>query len=121
MKMYSIGMLGFIATVAALVANLQISEGFHHSYPNLFYGLQGALIAIFAVIAVYTLLHWDRKSSVSKTRFCMSIVVCALIYFMGYIMSKYSIIMILVCGIVEIYLTRARNGFIRSQTKKKEN
>lgn len=121
MKIYSIGLMGFIATVASLVANMQISEQFHQAYPYLFYGLQGALVALFVVIAVYTVFHWDNKGHVSKTRFCMSIVVCAAIYFMGYVKSKYSLIMILACGIGEIFLTRYRNGLIRFRVKKEGN
>lgn len=75
MKLYSVGTMGFIATVAAVVANIEISQKFNITNPYLFWGGQLIFALMFLVIALYILSHWDYKSPISKTRFLMSVLI----------------------------------------------
>ncbi|MBU5465843.1 hypothetical protein KQI49_03245 [Virgibacillus sp. MSJ-26] len=115
MKLYSTGMIALLASVAALVANLQRGEGFNHTNPYLFWGLQTIFIILFVLAILYTMLHWKQVGELTKNRFFTSIIICGFIYAIAYIDFRYSFLLIFVCGVAESYLTRKRAGFVKSK------
>lgn len=117
MKLYSIGILGFIATVISLVANLEINQQFNTTNPYLFWTGQIVFCMIFIGVLLYILFHWDNKSSFSKMRLSLSILISVLMYAIAYTGSKYSFILILLVGLTEIYFTRKRANLIKYNYK----
>lgn len=113
MKLYSTGLMGFIATVASLVACIEVNQEFNITHPNVYWVGQIVLCMLFFVMAIFTLLYWNSEASVTKMRFILSILVAGLMYAIAYTGSQYSFVLIVVIGVTEIYLTRKRAGLIR--------
>lgn len=105
-------MIALIATVAALVANIQRGQGFNHTNPYLYWGAQAIFIILFVSATLYTMLHWEQVGELTKSRFFNSIIICGFIYAMTYIDSRYSFLLIFVCGVAEGFFTRKRAGFV---------
>lgn len=80
MKTYSTGILSVISTIVALLANIQLRQGFNFEYPYIFYLRQCAFIVVIICIIVYTLTHWGQVGNLTKKRFYTSVVVTCLIY-----------------------------------------
>lgn len=116
-KLYSIGTLGFIATVTSLVVNIQINEQFNITYPYLFWIGQIVLCIFFIGTLIYILFHWDNKLPFTKIRLSLSILISILMYAIAYTGSKYSFILILLVGLTEIYFTRKRANLIKYDYK----
>lgn len=115
MKFYSTGKIALIAPVAALVANIQMGQGFNHTNPYLFWGAQTIFIILFVSATLYTMLHWEQVGELTKSRFFTSIIICGFIYAMAYIGSSYSFLLIFVCGVAEGFLTRKQGGIVRNK------
>ena len=115
MKLYSTGLIGFIATVASLVACTEMNQQFHNTYPQVYWGGQIVFCMLFLVTTGITLLHWESKMRVTKLRFALSVVICMCMYAIAYTGSKYSFILIFVIGITEVYLTRKRFGLVKKR------
>ncbi|MBK5898196.1 hypothetical protein [Catonella massiliensis] len=113
MKIYSTGTLGFLATITALVANIEISQNFNVDYPLIFWGGQLILCIIFIVMTSYSITHWDDKLSKSKWKLLRSIVACLLMYCIAYTGSKYAFVLIFAVGLTEIYFTRKKFGLVK--------
>lgn len=113
MKLYSTGLMGFIATIAALVANVELYEKFNVTQPYVFWGGQIVLCVIFLAIGLYSFLHWDEKASVKKMRFALSVFICMCMYAIAYTGSKYAFMLILAIGVIEVFLTRKRFGLVK--------
>lgn len=112
MKLYSTGMIALIATVAALIANIQRGQEFNHTNPYLFWGLQMIFLILFGLATLYTILHWEQVGELTKSRFFTSTIIFGFIYAMAYIDSRYSFLLILLCGVTEGFFTRKRAGFV---------
>lgn len=121
MKLYSTGLIGLIATVASLVANIQLMEKFNTTHPYIYWGGQIILCLAFFSMTLYTLIHWDKEVAVTKQRFTLSVFICICMYAIAYTRSQYAFILILVIGITEIFLTRKRFGFVKRSGFKEQN
>ncbi len=108
-------MMSFIATVGALVAYIQRTDGFYSSNRILFWTGQGLFALALIIIAVYTILHWNNERHFTKIRFTISLAVICLLYAIAWTDSRFSWIFILICGITEIYFTRKRAGLIKGK------
>lgn len=117
MKLYLIGILGFIATVISLVTNLEINEQFNTTHPYLFWIEQIVFCLIFIIVLLYIIFNWDKKSYFTKIRLSLSILISIFMYAIAYTGSKYSSILILLIGLIEIYSTRKRANLIKYKSK----
>lgn len=113
MKVYKTGLIGMLATITSLVATLEISEKFNVEYPIIFWTGQTFALAIIIVLLLYTINHWDNGFGYSRWILLRSVCVWFLIYCISYTGSKYSLVLIFVVGIVEIYITRSRFGLVK--------
>lgn len=120
MKLYSNGVIGFVATVASLVARVELMENFNMDHPYIYWGGQTVLCLILLSMIIHTWLHWDVKAVVSKKRLALSIVIYMCMYAIAYVDSKYSFALIFVIGIAEVFLTRARFGILKMRNRQKE-
>lgn len=113
MKIYTTGTMSFIATVAALVAYMERMQEFHISNKLIFWCGQGIFLIIIIIMALFTIAHWEDKIHIKKIRFITSLIIICLLYTMAWIDSKYSGILIFVCGVAETYFVRKRAGFVK--------
>lgn len=113
MKLYSTGIIGFIASVASLVTCMEINQQFHDIYPQVYWVGQIVFCMLFLVTTGIALVHWESKTCVTKFRFVLSIVIYMCMYAIAYTGSKYSFMLIFVIGVTEIYLTRKRFGLVK--------
>ena len=113
MKLYSTGLIGFIATVASHVACTEMNQQFHNTYPQVYWVGQIVFCMLFLVTTGIALVHWESKTCMTKFRFVLSIVIYMCMYAIAYTGSKYSCMLIFVIGVTEIYLTRKRFGLVK--------
>lgn len=114
MKLYSNGLIGGVATVASLVANVELTEKFNIAYPYIYWGGQAVFGLILISMIIHAWLHWEVKSHVSKKRLALSIVVYTCMYAIAYTDFKYSFVLILAIGITEVFLLRKRFGMVKN-------
>lgn len=115
MKVYSTGFLSIITTIVALVANIQIKQGFNFEYPCIFYLGQCVFIIVIMCIIVHTLMHWEQVGNLTKKRLYISVVVTCLLYAIAWTGSSYAWILIFISGVTEAYLTRKRAGLVKKK------
>ncbi len=108
MKIYSTGILSFLATVAALLANTQLRQNFDMEYPILFISGQVLCWSCFLVLTIYILKNWGNDSSNSKWNLFCSVIICICIYCIAYIKLDYAFLIILILGITYIYFIRKK-------------
>lgn len=113
MKLYSTGLIGFIATVASLVANVELMEEFNTTHPYVYWGGQIVLCLAFFSMTLYTLIHWDKEAPITRLRLALSVLICVCMYAIAYTGSQYAFVLILVIGITEVFLTRKRFGLVK--------
>lgn len=116
MKLYATGMIGCVATVTSLVANIQWMEHFNSSHPYIYWGGQVLLCLLSLFMEIHTLRHWDRKAPASKKRFVSSILLYACMYVIAYTGSIFSLVLIFVVGLVDTFLTRNQFGMAKEKT-----
>ncbi len=121
MKLYSNGLIGCVATVASLVASVELRENFHVDHPYIYWGGQAILCLILLSMIIHALLYWDVKTVVSKKRLALSIVVYMCMYAIAYVDSKYSFVLIFVIGMVEVFLTRKGFGMLKKRNVQQES
>ncbi|MFR4352751.1 MAG: hypothetical protein ACLT3H_13995 [Roseburia sp.] len=114
MKLYSTGLMGFVAIVTSILAYVERKEGFDIEYPSLFWGGQLLLFLIFMTTLLYSFFHWDRSTHVKKYRLVLSVITCICMYAIAYTGSKYSLLFILAIGIIEVFFTRKRFGLVHT-------
>lgn len=110
MKIYTTGTMSFIATVAALVAYEERMQAFHISNKAIFWCGQGIFIII---MALFTIVHWEDKMYIKKSRFITSLIIICLLYAIAWTDSKYSGILIFICGVTETYFVRKCAGLVK--------
>lgn len=121
MKLYSTGSIGCIATVTSLVANLELMEHFNSSHPFIFGGGQVLLCLVTLSMVIHTLLHWDRKTPVTKKRFASSMLIYACMYAIAYTGSIFSLVLIFVIGMIDTFLTRKHFGLVKENALPKSH
>ena len=108
MKIYSTGILSFLATVVALLANTQLRQNFDMEYPILFISGQVLFWSCFLVLTIYIFKNWGNDSSNSKWNLFRSVIVCISIYCIAYTKLDYAFLIILIVGITHIYFIRKK-------------
>ncbi len=108
MKIYSTGILSFLATVAALLANTQLRQNFDMEYPILFIGGQVFCWSCFLILTIYIFMNWRNDSSNSKWNLFRSVIICICIYCIAYTKLDYAFLIILIVGIAHIYFVRKK-------------
>lgn len=106
MKAYLSGKISRVAMVATLVAWIELTDGFFHSYPVLFWLVQMIFVFILVFKIVFTLIHWDNSYRLSRKRMLLSLLNILALYGIAWTCSEYSWFLILLCGTAEVYFLR---------------
>ncbi len=113
MKVYKTGLIGVLACSVSLMANVHISQGFNVEYPTIFWGSQILMGILILVMLIRTLKNWDNTQDIPKTILLRSMCAWVSMYCIAYIESKYSFVLILIVGVVDVYFTRKRFGLVK--------
>ena len=108
MKIYSTGILSFLATVIALLTNTQLRQNFNMEYPILFVSGQVLCWSCFLVLTIYIFKNWGNDSSNSNWNLFRSVIICVCIYCIAYTKLDYAFLIILIVGITHTYFVRKK-------------
>ena len=121
MKLYATGMIGCVATVTSLIANVQWMEHFNSSHPYIYWGGQVLLCLLSLSMVFHTLLHWDRKALVTRKRLAFSILLYICMYAIAYTGAIFSLVLIFVVELVDTFLTRKQFVMVKEKTLSKSH
>lgn len=106
MSIYLSGKIALLSMVATLTAWIQLTGNFSSSYPALFWASQVLFMLAIGIAMIFTLTHWDNTYNLSRKRMLLSLINILVLYGIAWTCSKYSLILILLCGMVEVYFIR---------------
>lgn len=105
MKISVLVRLVYISTIASLLANVEINQGFARDYPFLFLGAQMIMLLFFSLTARSFIRQKNNESETAKYDLIKSVIICCFIYVLAYL-SKYAFTLILAIGVLVIYFLK---------------